>query len=372
MSTRFNQPLPAAAFRDTDEFPVARTAKGLALDKYLGALRTMVSDPTKADEWKAANDRIRNLTPGTTTTVQILQDLSVMYANDEFIGSRLVPEYVVPTSKGLGLQFWKYPKRTKFHIPDTTVNSEGAVNQVSEGIESDTATMVKRALKEFLDSWDESMFDSIIQDMIDPMLNVLDGMALKRESAQATVLCTSSNYGTNTSAPSITWNSPTGGNPGKDVDAIKASIWRGTQQTRLVAFTSWDVHRILKRHPVILDTFKYGGNAPMQATREMLAAYFEVDDYLVGYGQYDAANENQSSATWTNLWSNVFGLVRVAARPSRRSASFGTTFVQSPTQLTWFENGRGGKGGYWTQAADADVVKVVCSDCGYLLTTVLT
>jgi len=368
----FNKPLPAAAFRNTDEFPVIRTERGLAYDRHVANLRGLMQDPERAKDWLDANQAIKNLTPGTTTTVQVLQDLSIMYANDEFIGSRLLPEYTIPTAKGLSFEYWKYPKRNKFQIPNTKVGSGGAVNQVSESVESASGEMVKRAQKEFVDAWDQSMWDTIIQDMIDPQMNVLDAMALEREYRQATLLCTSGNYGSNTSAVTTTWNSSTGGNPGKDVDAIKSSIWRGTTQTRVVAFTSWDVHRVLKRHPVILDTFKYGGNAPMQATTGMLAEYFEVDEYVVGYGRYDSANENQASATYTNLWSNVFGVVRVAARASRRSASFGTTFVQAPTQLSWFENGRGGKGGYWTQSADADVVKVICADCGYLLTGVLT
>lgn len=366
----FNHPLPAAAFRETDEFPIARTDKGLAYEDHVKALEETLADPQHAKDLDEANAKLKGLNPGVTTTTQVLQDLSIKYANDEFIGSRLAPEANVPITKGLSFLYWIYQKRGSFQVPVVTIGSDGTVNQVSEDVTQATGELTKRGLQEFLDSWDRDMMDSVVQDLIDPTQNVLDALALEREYRQATLMCTSSNYGSNTGSPTVTWNSATGGNPGADVDAIKSSIWRGTNQTRLVAFTSWNVHRVLKRHPVILDTFKYGGNSPMQATREMLAEYFEVDEYLVGLPQYDTANENQT-ASYSMLWSDVFGVVRVG-RPSRRSAHFASTFVQSPTQLTWFDQAKGGKGGYFTKVADADLVKVICSDCGYLLTSVLT
>jgi hypothetical protein len=366
-----NKPLPLEAFKEDDTFPLARTEKGLKFDRYYANLQRVVNDPSHSKDLEEAGLAVKNLTPGNTTTTQVLQNLSVMYANDEFIGNRLMPEVPIPVSKGLSFAYWLYEKRLKFQRPVTTIGTDGAVNQVSENVSQTTGSLSKRALQEYIDAWDQEMWDTLVADLIDPTMNVLDLLALDREIAQATLLCTSGNYAA-TGSPTVTWNSATGGDPGKDVDAIKSSIWRGTQQTSLVAFTSWDVHRVLKRHPVILDTFKYGGNSPMQATREMLAEYFEVDDYLVGLPSYDSANDGQSAASYAKIWSDVFGVVRVATRPSRRSAHFASTFVQAPTQQTWFDPKAGGKGGFFTKVADAHLEKVICSDCGYLLTSVLT
>jgi hypothetical protein len=362
--------LPPEAFHDTDEMPVQRTMRGLKFETWRAKIGAMIASENHAKDFDELNLRLKNLTPGTTTVVQVLQDLSIMYANDDFIGERLMPVVTIPTSKGLSVEYWKYDKRNKFRVPTTKIGTSGQVHSVSENVSMASVSLTKEAQNEFVDAWNQEMFDSIVQDLIDPTMNVADALALKREVDIATVLCTYTNYGSNYTAVSAAdrWDSSGGGDPGGLIDTCRRSIWRGTGQTRLVVFASWDVHRVLKRHPAILDTFKYQGGKPMQATPAMLAEYFEVDEYLVGLGKYDSVNEGQT-ATYSSIWSDVFGMVRVAVSPGRRSAFFGATFSQPPTQSTWFEQGRGGKGGYWTQIAYADEYPVICADCGFLITT---
>ena len=73
------------------------------------------------------------------------------------------------------------------------------------------------------------------------------------------------------------------------------------------------------------------------------------------------------------MWdaNNSFGVVRVADRPSRRSASFGVTLQIPMVTEQWFEQGRGGRGSYIVQASHADAATVLAAPCGFLYTTTI-
>lgn len=345
-----------------------RTERGLSFDRKLRTLGDKLrSEP---DLVRAVDERLRQLqlSPTGVTTTPVLQELSVAYANDDFIGERLMP--TVPHSKLSG-EYWSRTKATGFSYPDDAVGTEGSVNQVSEKVETDTFSLTRRSLKEKVDAWTMDEMDSVVAELVDPMMNVMDGLAFRRELRIAAVAGVSATYGSNTTAIAAAsrWDTASGGNPGKVVDTAKTSLWSGTGPGRWVAFCSLDVYNALKRNPVILDAVKYSGSiTPAMVNRRVLASYFEVDELLVGMARKNSANENQT-ASYARMWPDVFGIVRVADRPSRRSASFGITIEQPLQTQQWFQNSVGGRGAYWTQASLADKHQVLCADCGYLITT---
>jgi hypothetical protein len=314
-------------------------------------------------------------TPGAVTRTQLLDNLAVAYSNEEFIGRQLAPVVSLTPDKGLSPEYWKYDKANKFSYPSDEVGTTGAVNIVSEKVSRTSVSLTRRALKEFSDTWVTSMQDPVVSRLIAPMVNVLHGLAFQEEQRIATLMCAYGNYANSLAALTggDTWDSSTGGDPAGVIDTAKDAIWSGTGPSKLVMFTSPKIHRVLKRHPQILDSIKYGGNgsSPVIATKRALAEFFEVDDYVVGGAKYNSANEGQT-ASYGNMWSDVVGLVRVSTAPTTNTATFAYTLQQMLESTTWYEQGLGGRGGSWVQGSLADQSLVVCSDCGYLCRGVLT
>lgn len=356
--------------------PVARTERGAAFASYMKNVQRILSghflDDDEIADLEAANADIlavKDLRPGDVHQDEILRTMSVMYANDEYIGERLMP--VVFTGGSLSGQYFTYNKRDKFAAPDDDMTDRSDPAEVSQGRSKANYSLTTRALREYLDQMTLQNQSAPLNELVDLQANTLELMALKREQRLATVLTTSANYGSNTVAIAAAdrWDTAAGGDPGAVVDAAQEAMWMGRGPAKTVAFTSLAVHNVLKRHPKILDMFKASGSKPGFATRDMLREYFEVDEYLVGKGRQDTANEGQT-ASYGRIWSNVFGIVRVAERPSLRNATFGFTVQDLPTQtdLTW-DIQKGAKGAYCQRVARSDQELIVAADTGYLITT---
>jgi hypothetical protein len=358
------------ALRHYAEFD-QRTPEGAAFDRKLSALlRASREQPELIRSLDEGFARLQ-ATPGMVGTTQTLTELSLSYANDDYIGDRLMPP--VPVSK-LAVEYFQRPQESGLSYPADTIGTDGSVNEVSERVTLATAALTRRSLKEHLDAWTLELGDSVALELIDPLMNVLDGLALGKEQRQAAILTAAGSYGANTAAIAAAnrWNTQAGGDPVGNVLAAKAACWTGNGPGRWVAFCGVNVYNALKTNARILDQVKYTGGDPAVVGRQQIAALFEVDELLVGMARQNTANEG-AAAVYTRMWdaNNSFGLVRVANRPSRRSASFGIT-LQIPMQTTqWFEQGRGGRGSYIVQASHADAATILAAPCGFLYTTVI-
>ncbi len=348
-----------------------RSTAGAAFERKFAAVMQVARE--KPELIKAASDKLARLqaTPGMVGTTQILSDLSLAYANDDYIGTRLMP--IVPVNK-LAVEYWARPQESGVSYPADTIGTDGTVNEVSESVTRLAAALQRRAFKEHLDAWTQELGDQLALELIDPLLNVLDGLAFGQEQRIAALMTAGATYGANTAAlaAGVRWNTPAGGQPIANVLAAKAACWTGNGPGKWAGFCGVNVYNTLKTNPLILDQVKYTGGAPAVVTRQAIAALFELDELYVGMARQNVSNEG-AAAVYTRMWdaNNSFGVVRVADRPSRRSASFGVT-LQVPTKSEqWFEHGRGGRGSYVVQASHADAAVVLAAPCGFLLTTVI-
>mgnify|MGYP006921349848 CR=1 FL=1 len=348
-----------------------QTPAGIAFEKKLSALMQVARE--QPELIKAADEKLVRLqaTPGMVTSTQTLTELSLSYANDDYIGTRLMPP--VPVNS-LAVEYFQRPQETGVSYPSDVIGTDGSVNEVSERVTRATAALQRRSLKEHLDAWTLQLGDSVAMELIDPLMNVLDGLSFGQEQRIAAIMTAGASYGANTAAIAAAnrWNTAGGGDPVGAVLAAKAACWTGNGPGRWVAFCGVNVANALKTNPRILDQIKYTGGNPAVVGREALASLFEVDEFLVGMARQNTANEG-AAAVYTRMWdtNNSFGIVRVAERPSRRSASFGVT-LQIPNETTqWFEQGRGGRGSYIVQSSHADAATILAAPCGFLYTTVI-
>lgn len=362
-----------------DIFSMQRTAKGLAYEKAMADLDAKRS--ADSDDWKRAKESlyrgcVERSGPSSATSVyssKTLQSMSLQYANDEYIGDRLMPMINVgsqPTGN-----YFVYDKRSRLAYPPDELGEYGEANEIDDARSSASYSCKDYGFSNKISRKVVDAADAPLDEMLDLTEAINEGIAFKREKRQAAILTTSSNFGSNTSALGAAdrWDSASGGNPIKDFQTMKAALWTGRGPGVLMGYCPRAVWDVLARHPQILDLFKFSGSNPGLATPDMLARWFGLAGILVGDAREDTANKGQT-ASYSRIWgTNTFGMVRVASRPSIRNAAFGYTFRLNgaPKATQWFDATRGYDGVWKAKVAISDDYKVVASDTGYLLTTVV-
>lgn len=314
---------------------------------------------------------LKDLRPGTVHHDVVLTNLSVMYANDDLMGERVIP--TIFTNGSLSGTYFEKNKRDRFAYPDDSMAERSDPNEVTQGRSKKTYAEESRALKGYL-PWEVIQNQSApLNELVDVQDLVLGGIAHRKELRIISLVETTGNYAGNTVALAAgdRFDSAGGGDPGGVVDDAVKAIWTGGGPGQLVMITSLDVHNVLKRHPAILDTFKYGVGAegPKMATRQMIAEYFEVDEYIVGKARSDTANEGQT-ASYSRMWDDGISILRVATSPSVNNLAWGYSFQDLPTRTDLFwQPEQGAFGRYMARSAHHDVQQVIAGDAGYRITT---
>lgn len=346
---------------------VAKYTKMLEAYRELAECRTAKS----REFFKKKNQeilRLKDLSPGTVHSNTFLSNMSVQYANGDFIGEDLLP--VVPVDK-LSNTFLIYDKRSRLAYPDDHIGARSSANELTDARNTDTYNCKDYGYKEFINLQTLANQDAPFNEMVDVTMNLMEGIAFRRELRIAALLGTSTAYGSNTT--SITagnrWtDANSGGTIITDLQAARAALWNGRGPGKVVGFCSLDVWNAISNNTKIKDMFKYT-NGDGLATTQMVAKFFRLEDILVGESRKDTANEGQS-ASYSRIWPDVFGMIRVADAPSLRNASFGYTMrFQGKVEITqWADPVVGTKGGIWTRAAVSEDNKVTAQDTGYLIT----
>ncbi len=349
-----------------------RTAKGKRWEATQAKLAEKLADA----DWCARRDAefravfgtvTKGVSPSSVHADQFLTNLSQMYANDSYIGERLC--MVVPVQKRSN-KYAVYPQREMFEAPTDLLTSERAqANEISETRSSDTYELKDYGLQNFVSNETLDNQDLPFNERADLVTHLAEHMARKREVRIATLLTTAGNYGsgnTTTLSGSDQWNSGTGGNPIKNIQDAKAALFNGPGATDVFGFTNIDVINTLARHPTMLDLQKYTVNGLL--TPEAIARYLGLAGILVGESRKQTANEGQT-ASYSRIWGDDFGVLRVARGPSLRTASFAGLFRKQndPVVTEWFDPTAGKSGGYFIKNAVSEDLKVVASFGGYLI-----
>jgi hypothetical protein len=356
----------------TDITTSQRTTRGKRWDAFQEKLAEMMAD---ADKRKRLDDsflRVKGVTASEVHSDTFLSNMSAQYANDAYIGERLV--MVTPVQKRSG-KFAVYPQREAFEAPsDLLTNERAQANEISSSRTSTSYELLDYGLQEFVSNETLDNQDLPFNERADLVTNTAEHMARKREIRIASLLTTASNYGsgnTVTLSGSDQWNSGDGGDPIEDIQTAKASLFNGPGATDIVGFTSIDTFNVLARHPTLLDLQKYTMNGLL--TPEAVARYFGLSALLIGESRKQTANEGQT-ASYSRIWGNDFGLVRVARGPSLRTASFAALFRKQndPVVTEWFDATAGKSGGYYVKNAVSETLNVVASFGGYLIKSAIS
>jgi hypothetical protein len=301
----------------------------------------------------------------------LMSNFSLMYANEEYVGERLMP--VVNVAKRSD-KFASYPKRERFAFPDDEMGTRSSPNELTETRTTDNYSVKDYGLKNFLDLETAVNEDAPLNEMLDLLEAPNEGLAFKREKRISTIVVTSGNYGGNTGAiTSTNWNDSTGGTIIGDIQNAVSSVWRGQTPTKLVGVCPIGVWNSgIFNNPALAERFKYTAGGPTLV--QQVANFFGLDELYVCKAREDTANDGQT-ASYARIWStDVFAVLAVAMRPTLRSLHFGSTFRMNGTPITteWTDPSLGVRGGLWAKVAVSEDHKVCAGDAGYLITGVLT
>lgn len=366
-----------------------RTEKALQFQKWADEVRNLFDGRTQEDQKKiaAANEaflrglaaprfsavdgKVKAVTPTAVHVDSLLAGFSKMYANDEYIGERCMP--VVPVQKRSD-KYTVYPKRERFAAPDDRIGYRSSPNEIEESRSTDNYSVEDFGFKNYLDLETAVNEDAPLSEMIDLVESINELMALKREARIAAIVTNSANYDGNTAAVSSTnWNDATGGTIISDIQSAVSSLYTGQTPTKIIGVCPINVWNAgIFNNPALAERFKYtagGATLPQQ-----VAAFFGMDELYICKARHETANEGQT-ASYARMWNtDVFAVLRVALRPTRRSLHFGSTFrmANDPFTSQWSDPGVGKRGGIWARVSVSEDHKVVAGDAGFLLTGILT
>jgi len=379
----------SAKIAPVNEVALQRTEKGLKYEKWAAEVRNLLDGLTPEDQKKAAaanegflrglsgirvpasagGGLAKAVSPAAVHVDTLMSGFSKMYANDAYIGERCMP--AVPVAKRSD-KYAVYPKRERFAFPDDVIGSRSGPNELTTTRTTDNYSVVDYGYKNFLDLETAVNEDAPLNEMLDVLEEINEGIAFRREVRIATIVVTSGNYAGNTGAISSTnWNDSTGGTIIGDIQTAVTSIWRGQSPTRLVGVCPIGVwNSSIFNNPALAERFKYtqGGATLVQ----QVATFFGLDELLIGGARQDTANDGQT-ASYGRIWStDVFAVLAVAQRPTVRSLHFGSTFRMNgdPYTSEYPDPGIGKRGGIWAKVSVSEDHKVVAGDAGYLITGV--
>jgi hypothetical protein len=373
---------------------ISRTAAGVAYERFINAAREQLGGMSSEAQQKAARanaDFIKGLAsprysesyrdelgnsvqravgPGSVHVDTLLATMSVMYRNDEYIGERIMP--AVPVSKRSD-KFAVYPKREGFAFPDDEIGHRASPNELDPTRNTDNYSVRDYGFKNYLDLETVQNQDAPLNEMVDVVEQINEGIAFKREKRILALVFTAGTYGSQTTTATTNWNDSTGGSIIADILAARSALWTGASPTRKVGFTTLSVWNTgVANNPALRDLFKYTQSG--LATTTQIAQFFGLDDILVSQAREDTANSGQTASYARMATSDVFGIGAVAQRPSLRSLHFGSTFRMAgdPFTTEWPDPGIGKRGGIYARVSVSEDHKVVSADAAYFLTSLLT
>ena len=260
----------------------------------------------------------------------ILTNASVAYIQsaDNFIATKVFP--IVPVDKQSDLYF-KYTKEDWFR-DDARVRADGAEAAVAGyGLTTDSYYADVYAVKKAIGDQLMANFDSPLDPLRDGAKFTAQLMLNRLEAQFVTDFVTTGIWGTDyegvASSPTgnqfIQWSDLANSDPIQNIEAAKAKILSttGFEANKLVL--GYDVYRVLRNHPDIIDRVKYTGRDVPDT--QYLAQLFGLDEVLVAKAVKNTAAEGQ-----TGSFSFSFGksaiLVHSAPNPGLLMPSAGYSF----------------------------------------------
>lgn len=247
--------------------------------------------------------------------------------DQEFSGHHLFPDVEVTAMGGKIIKFGK----DAFIIANTTRAPGETVRSIGITYSSDDYALENRLLEGKVAEEFAAEMDKVpgIKAQTLAVNEVMYRMRLEGEVKKAKLATTTGNYASgHTEALSGTsmWDNAAS-NPLEAIGDGKAKIRKAIGRYPNVLHLDLYAFEALKRHPKIIEHFRYGGDASI--TTKMLASYFDVESVVVA----KAVSAATADAPFGEVWGNnsILAYVPPAARRAAAVPSFGYNYVHKDT-----------------------------------------
>ena len=265
-----------------------------------------------------------NLTPRDVHIDVPLSNIAVQaFSQGTFVGPQLFP--VVPVGKQSGV-YYTIDKASWLRLPSSTLRApKTSPRRVEFNVSSDMYSAKNYALAgenafEVLASADDPIklrqrtTRKVVGDLMGDMEQRIANLVTSITNIGSGVLLTGSNK----------WSDYLSSDPIADINSGHAFIRNNTGIVANTLLLDYDTMKTVKRHPVLLDMFKYTQGGLLNEAE--LKEVFGVGRILVSNAIRNAALEG-GTASIVNIWGNNALLCYVeAAAPGMETASFGLGF----------------------------------------------
>lgn len=289
-----------------------------------------------------------------------------------FISDQLLP--VVPVEKQSD-KYYVIEKGAFLRVHDTRRAPKTAANRVEFRVSSDSYYAENYALAADHAIEDIANADNAIEIRRNSTDLVVQGLRLDQERRIANLLTSISNVGSGVQLTGTDKWGDGGSDPRAAINTGHAFMRSQTGLLPNVAVIDWDTMMVVKRHPLLLDMYKYTSGGELNDGQ--LAEILGVPRVLVGRGIAENALE-EGTSSMTNIWGNNVLLAHIGPATGLRSRTLAARMrwqmagMPGPMQVvTSVENSAGSKHIEILEAGYFQDEKVVASDLGYVIQNTL-
>jgi hypothetical protein len=295
---------------------------------------------------------------------QALTNVSIKYQNADLIAEKIFP--VVPVQKESNLIFI-YGKQD-FRLENDIRAPGSRAKQVEWNIEGTSRyAVVEHAYEMQLIDEVRNNADNPIKYDEDSTEILTNKIKLNLEKNVADIVQDENNYDTeNVSTPTVKWDDANS-DPLADIEAAKEVVRSKIFQLPNTLILSDYTFRIIRRHPALLEMYKYTRGGVL--TVDILKELFEVENLYIGGAGYLTSKKGKSDELG-RVWGKNAILLYVAKTPGIKQLSYGYIFRLAgfPLVERWRDDATRSD---WIRVSDKYDVKVIAPVAGYLLKNVV-
>ena len=268
--------------------------------------------------------KTQGLLPSQVHIDQALTQLSIAYMNDasNYVADRIFP--IVPVAK----------QTDRFHVFGRDAFLRSQAQRRAPGSKAVEKQITLSNSPYSCDVWSiEFVIPDELRANADPAVPMeevatralVEDLRLARERQFVTDMFTTGVWGTDFT-PTVLWSDGASSNPIQDVANARIAVWQATGMKPNKMVVGPRVDEALKRHPMIVERFKY--TTPV-IPNTLLAAIFEVEEYLVAGSVNTTSLEGAATLTNAFVAGNNALLTYTPSAPNIVAPAAGYVFAWS-------------------------------------------
>lgn len=295
-----------------------------------------------------------------------LTGIVVAYKNANYIADSVCPRVNVSKQE---FKYSRFSDDKWFNVPDTRVGRRSQPNEILLDGQESTDSTFDYGLEAPIPNADIDNKDKRFDPEGDAAALLAECIALDREQRVAAYAFASTSY-VSTLRTTLSGASQWSDTSSDPITAITDSLDLPLIRPNILTFgqAAWTKFRV---HPAIIEAVLGTGAKKGMATREQVAALFEVDEVLVGSARANSAKPGQAPSL-TRLWGKHMAATYRAPVTTRDTMDFMKTFQWGgKIGQKWEDRNIGLRGGVRVRAGESVKELVIANQAGFLFQNVV-